>query len=247
MHLVHQVEWTPAHLVVNSSDVLAQESDADQLDAAQIKNRQHGADIPVSRNDAKVFQVKQRVPDCNQREEECKGQHTSTQHHAEPQRLVTEAEDGIHGVLEQLKERLFRLSRCAVGALVIDESGGKADPGAQSGKITVSLLQVDDRVGGLTVEQTEDPSIQWDRVIRDQAHDFVEKRKEPAADASLSPAGAFRDHYFRTASPCVHQNDAATLGRLQSRRECGLVAEVSRELNNRNARVLALYFQQQSK
>src|SRR5215467_9018503 len=114
MHLVHKVKRTATHLVVDSSDVLAQQSCTNQLNAAEKEDRQQRADMSVAGNDAEVLCMKQSIPDRDQREKQAARQQNSTEHHAQAHGFITEAEDRVHGVLEELQQRLFGLSRGAV-------------------------------------------------------------------------------------------------------------------------------------
>src|SRR5690349_5158122 len=98
MKFVHQVEWAPANLIVNSSDVFTQQSHADELDAAQKENSEQRSNMSRARYYAEILQVKHGVTQIHQREKQREGQYSYAQDQSQPQRLIAEAEDRVHGV-----------------------------------------------------------------------------------------------------------------------------------------------------
>src|SRR4029077_1121830 len=199
--------------------------------------------------------MKHRVADGDQGKEQAERQHQSAQHHSQPKRLIAKAENRVHGVLEKLEQGLLRLTRGAVMAFVIYKRSRKSYPGAETGKITISLLQVDNGVSRLPVQQPKNPRIQGNGKVRDEAHHFIKQRKQPAADSSFGAAGPFRNYYFGAVLPrfhqfgqdlgrvlkiAIHQHDGVTPGSLQSSREGRLVAEVAGQFHDTEVRVLVL-------
>src|SRR6478735_8945403 len=138
-----------------------------------------------------------------QREKQCEREDYSAQHHSQPQRLVTEAENRVHGIFEKLGKGLFGFAGSSSGALVIYDRRREADPCAQSGKIAVSFRKIDDSVGCLTVQKTEDPCVERNGKVRDQAHDFVKQGKQFAPKSCVRAAGTLRDDYLRAVLPSL--------------------------------------------
>src|SRR5438270_3956631 len=128
MKLVNQIKRTTADLIVNPADVFTQQSRANKLDAAEKQNGEKSADVSCSRYDAEIFQMKYGVSQIHQREKQRKGQHDSAQDHSQAQGLIAEAENRVHGVLEELGKRLLGFARSSPGALVINNCGRKTDP-----------------------------------------------------------------------------------------------------------------------
>src|SRR6478672_9952711 len=155
MKLVNEIKRATANLIVNPANVFAQQSRANKLHTAKKQNSQKCANVSRSRDDSEIFQVEYRVPQIHQREKQCERQHDSSQNHSQPQWLIAEAENCVHGVLEQLGERLLGFARGPSGALVINNCCGKADPSPQPGKIAVSFGKIIDCIGCLPVEQAE--------------------------------------------------------------------------------------------
>src|ERR1700730_17862647 len=94
-----------------------------------------------------------------QREKQCERHYSSAQHHSQPKRLIAEAENSVHGIFEEPGKRFFGFACGPPSPFVINNCRWEADPGAQSGKITVSFREIDDGIGCLAVQKTKNARI----------------------------------------------------------------------------------------
>src|SRR6185503_17771543 len=151
MKLVNQIERTTANFVVNPADVFSQQSGTNQLDAAQKQDGEKSPDVSCSGDNAEKFEMENGVTQIHDRKKQRERQYDSTQDHPQPQRLIAEAENRIHGVLKEPGKRLLGFTRGTSGPLVIHNRRGKADPCAQSWEIAVPFRKIIDGVSCLTI------------------------------------------------------------------------------------------------
>src|SRR6266481_8806668 len=138
-------------LIVNSSNIFPQQSRTYQLNPTQKQDCQERSNMAGSECSTQGVEMKECAASCNESEEQRQRQNQTAQGHSKSQGFIAEAEDCIHGVLEKLQQGLLRGTCGTVGTVVINKRRGKPYPCAQAGKIPVSFLQIDDRIGGLTI------------------------------------------------------------------------------------------------
>ncbi len=152
MELVDEIEGTAANFVVNPADVLAQQADGHQLHAAEQQDGKKRPSESGGGERAEQLEVEHGRDHQQGRHHQADSEHGAAQSQAQAQRFIAEAEDGVHGVLEKAEQSLLGFAGGALGAIVANHRGGKADPGAHAGKISVTFAQADDGIGGLAVK-----------------------------------------------------------------------------------------------
>src|SRR5689334_10440387 len=102
MEFVDQIKRPAAHLVINSSNVFADQSHANKLNAAQKQDGQQCADVSVARYHAEKLEMEHGIAYGDYGKEQAERHYHSAQCHSQPKRLIAEAEDRVHGVFEKL-------------------------------------------------------------------------------------------------------------------------------------------------
>src|ERR1700736_1118006 len=97
---------------------------------------------------------------------------------AQPQGLVTEAGDGIHGVLDTAQEAELAFATAALLAIVVDDGGTITNPRSKAGQIAVAFAQAANRLQDLPVQQAKNACVQRNGKVGNSAQQPIENRKQ---------------------------------------------------------------------
>jgi hypothetical protein len=144
--------------------------------------------------------------------------------------------------VDEPAQRLLRLARGAVLAVVEHAVGLEAEPTAQAGDEPVALGQPVEVLDDDAVHQAEDPGVGRRRQVGHRAQDRVEQHEPDAAHAVVGAAVALAEHHLRAVAPlpnhlrdhlrrilqiAVDEDDAIAARMVNASRHRGLVAEVT--------------------
>ena len=152
--LIDNVQGPAFDFVVDTGDVLAENSDRRKLYAAEKEHAD--GDRRESLGDVDRQQPQNQQNDSVGAEQ---SRHQKPESGRDLKRPAAEAENGVQPVAKQAGERLF-LSPCrTIGTIEEDFRGGKSDVPPEAGQESASLPHPVQRVDHLAVQQRKDPGV----------------------------------------------------------------------------------------
>jgi len=158
--------------------------------------------------------VKHGITQIHQREKERKPEHPYAQHQSQAKRLIAEAEDRVHGVFEELGQRLLGFARGPPRALVIHNRRGEADPGPQAAHEPIGLGQAVQMVHDPAAHCAEVPGVERDVDVGEPVEQPVEDEvgqplRDPAPAAAAAAAAQAETDAQKVAAEAARQQAIA--------------------------------------
>src|SRR3954454_3692365 len=112
--ILHDIQRALLDLFVDPPDVLAEDADGDHLHAAEEQD----AEDRRGESAAGLLVLGEEGDEVEDRQSEGDGRDEEPHPRHPAQRAIAEAEDRIHGIVDELSQRLLRLAGRALGAIV---------------------------------------------------------------------------------------------------------------------------------
>ncbi len=243
---------TALHLVVNATEVFAEDADADELNAADEEDERDERGEAGLRD----LDAEQAADDEEHREAETAQADEDSGEGDDAQRKFREADEAVDGVAKKSIQALAGLAGGAVVAVVERFRAAEADPGAEAGEEAVAFGEAVEGFDGGAVEEAEGAGVGFDRKVGEPAEAAVEEFEAEAAEAALLARTADGEDDLRALAPAgdevgdvfgrilqigVHGDDGVGgAGGGEAGFECGLVAEIAGELDELEAGILVM-------
>ena len=245
--LAHHVERAALDLVVDAPDVLADDPEGHELDAADQQ------DDEQQRRDAALVDAGVAGDDGQRQERERERAKTKPSDGRDLQRDVGERRDPVPREAHHPPQRELRRPAGAGVAVVLDDRGLEAHPRRHAAQEAVALAQPGQRVDDLAVEQPEVARVGLERDLREPPHERVEAARGDELEARLAAAHPpLGDHHVDPLPPALHElrddlgrvlqvavddHDGVAAGVVEAGGDRELVAERAREVQHAHAGV----------
>jgi len=187
---------TALDFFVDPAQVLAQDSQTDQLDRTQEKNADQ---CRCPAGDGHVgYELLVQDDRCGDHRERLRHK---AQRRGDSQRHPGKREDGVRGHLDQPDERLAGDLVAPAVALHRHAHLAEPDPGAQARNVAVSFGQGDEQVDDASIHQAEQAGLLGDGNLGQAAEHGVKAAEECAFDERLLPVGSDGVHDVGAALP----------------------------------------------
>lgn len=248
--VLDDIQGTLFDFFVDSADVFAEDSDADELDAAKEE------DADDSGGEAgDFFSPGEEGDDVEETQAEGGDGDEEAEIGCGAKGLEAEADHAVHRIANQLSQSLLGFAVGAFLAVVEDAGLLEAQPASQAGDETVAFGELVEFIDDAAIHQAEDAGIGCAGQIGDAAEDRIEKAKADAACAGFAARLALseddlaallpgvdhvRDHFGRVLKIAVDKDDAIAARVVDAGGDGGLVAEVSGEIENFDAWIFSV-------
>lgn len=237
------------HLVVDAAEVFTEDTDADELDAAE---KQHKGDQGGEAGESD-FESEQAPGNEKSADGETATGDEETEVGEQSKRQMRKTENAVEGIADEFAKGDHGFTSCTFLAVVEDLAATETDPGPHSGEETVFFGKGVERRDGGGGEQAEGASVGFDGKIGELAEASVEEVEAQAAQAvfltrttrgqdnldTFAPSGdQVGDDFGRILQVGVHGYDGVVVACMgKTGGEGGLVAEVAREIDQLVARI----------
>ena len=247
--LVLDVQRALLDFVVDAADVFAEDADGQKLHAGEEHDGGHER-CPAGNCRRGGEELLENRPDEQRKADDGRDPaHVK----AELERCGAESGDAVEGEAKHLFERILGRARGAFGAVVLDADFLEADPADESAQEAAAFGEVLELVHHAAVHESEVAGVGRDVDAREPADEAVEAERGEALEERFALAlvalrvndlVAFAplfehlvDEARRVLQVPVDNHDGVADAVVESRAECGLVAEVAAEVDDLVVRV----------